>query len=58
MQYQEEVGDYAYPMLMAQKCLKLAQGELLAQREERAVEMLAVAMKWVIDAQMAILGKR
>ncbi len=57
-QAQEEVDDYAYPMLMAQKCLKLAQGELLAQKEERAVEMLSVAMKWILDAQTAILGKR
>lgn len=57
-QAQEEVDDYAYPMLMAQKCLNLAQGELLAQRDERAVEMLSVAMKWILDAQTAILGKR
>ena len=58
MRYQEEVDDYAYPMLMAQKCLKMAQGELLRQEDIRAAELLSVAMKWVVDAQMAILSKR
>lgn len=53
----EEVSDYAYPMLMAQKCLKLAHGELLKQDDVRAAELLAVTMKWVAEAQMAILEK-
>lgn len=54
----EEVNDYAYPMLMAQTCLKMAQNDLLRQEDMRAAELLSVAMKWVLDAQMAILSKR
>lgn len=53
----EEVKDYAYPMLMAQKCLKLTHGELLKQNDLRAAELLSVTMKWVAEAQQAILEK-
>ena len=53
----EEVKDYAYPMLMAQKCLKMTQAELLKKNDIRAAELLSVTMKWVAEAQQAILEK-
>ena len=54
---QEEVSDYAYPMLMAQKCLKMADKELLKKDDIRATELLSVAIKWVAEAQLKILEK-
>jgi hypothetical protein len=53
----EEVKDYAYPLLMAQKCLKMTQAELLKKNDIRAAELLSVTMKWVAEAQQAILEK-
>jgi hypothetical protein len=53
----EEVKDYAYPLLMAQKCVKLAHQELLKKNDIRAAELLSVTMKWVAEAQQAILEK-
>lgn len=54
---QEEVNDYAYPILMAQKCLKMANQELLKKDDIRATELLSVTMKWVAEAQLKILEK-
>lgn len=53
----EEVKDYAYPMLMAQKCLKLAHAELLKKNQSSALEMLVVTQQWLADAQLAIIQK-
>ena len=46
--------DYAYPTLMAEKCLKEMHYAVLAKDMGRASEMCAAALIWVMRVQEAL----
>lgn len=48
------IKDYAYPTMMAERCLKELHDAVLSKRWDRAQEKAVEAVKWVVDIQDAV----
>jgi len=52
--YTVRMKDYAYPTLMAEKCLKLLHQAVLDKRMDEAMKMAIEAMRWTVEIQESL----
>lgn len=50
--------DYAYPTMMAEKCVKGVHDAFLDRKLERAEEQAQEAIKWLVEVRIALRKAR
>lgn len=48
------IVDYAYPTMMAEKCLKGVHDAFLDRKLEKAEEQAQEAIKWLVEVRIAL----
>lgn len=50
----EKIVDYAYPTMMAEKCLRGVHEAFLDKKFEEADQMASEAAKWIVEIRWAL----